>query len=256
LTAEGEAYYARCKQILGDVAAAEAALGGTRDMPQGRLRIDASITLINRVLLPVIGRFRERHPAIELELLHTEHVYDIKQQGMDVMLRLGPLDDSSLIARPLARVKLVTAAAPSYLARRGVPRAPDELPNHDCLNFLDPVTGRIAEWEFVRGDERFIFTPERKLSFNQGESRLAAAVMGLGIYRGMRIGLENLLASGALHLLLEDWTTPAPLLYVAHASHRNLPARIRAFVDFLLECYPPGTDTVGTASADSDALQG
>jgi LysR family transcriptional regulator for bpeEF and oprC len=254
LTEEGETYYARCKQILNDVSAAEASLSGARENPQGRLRIDASVTLINRVLLPVIYRFREKYPAIELEFLHTAHVFDVKQQGMDVMLRLGPLEDSSMIARPMARTDLVTAAAPSYLARRGVPRTPDELARHDCLNYLDPFTGRLAEWNFVRGDERFIFTPERKLSFNQGESRLAAAVQGLGIYRGLSVGLDRLLQSGALQLLLEDWTTPAPMLYVAHANHRNLPVKIRVFVDFLLECFPPSTDMEAELPTVSDHL--
>ena len=127
LTEEGETYYAHCKQIISDIAAAEAALSSTRAKPHGRLRVDASVTLINRLILPVIARFREQNPAIELEFLHTEHLFDSKQEGMDVMLRMGPLDDSSLIARPLGRVMMVTAAAPSYLARCGMPHSPADL---------------------------------------------------------------------------------------------------------------------------------
>src|SRR5262249_24417769 len=116
----GQAYYEHCKRILGDIAATEAVLSNQSSQPHGRLRIDASVTLVNRVLLPVIGKFRAQYPAIELEFLHTNHIYDSTQEGMDVMLRLGPLKDSRLIARPLARAATVTAAAPSYLAIRGI----------------------------------------------------------------------------------------------------------------------------------------
>jgi DNA-binding transcriptional LysR family regulator len=174
---------------------------------------------------------------------------------MDVMLRLGPLEDSNLIARPLSRAIIVTAAAPSYLARRGAPRTPEDLAEHDCINFLDPLTGRIAEWDFMRGNEKFLITPERNISFNQGESRLAAAVMGLGVYRGMRVGIAHLLRTGSLRLILEEWNSSAPPLYVAYASHKNLPAKIRVFVDFMLACYPPGQDMPDTWPVAADSLQ-
>ena len=254
LTDEGRAYYTHCKRVLADIAETEAALTNTRAEPHGRLRIDASVTLINRLLLPVIGKFHARYPEVELEFLHTEHLFDSKQEGMDVMVRLGPLDDSSLIARPLGRTMMVTAAAPAYLARRGVPKVPADLSEHDCINFLDPHTGRLMVWEFVKDNETVSITPGPGIAFNQGESRLAAAVMGLGIYRGMLLSLDRLLEDGSLKLVLEDWITPAPPIYVAYVSHRNIPSKIRAFVDFLVECYPPRQPMVAPP-ANADLLQ-
>ena len=212
------------------------------------------MTLINRLLLPVIGRFRERYPDMELEFLHTEHLFDCKQEGMDVMIRLGPLDDSSLIARPLGRTMMVTAAAPTYLARHGVPKVPADLAEHECINFLDPHTGRLRVWDFVKDNETVSITPGAGIAFNQGESRLAAAVMGLGIYRGMHLSLDRLLEDGSLKLVLEDWSTPAPPIYVAYVSHRNIPSKIRAFVDFMIECYPPRQWMV-SPPASADLLQ-
>jgi LysR family transcriptional regulator for bpeEF and oprC len=254
LTDEGRAYYEHCKRIFADIADTEAGLATARTEPHGRLRIDASVTLINRLILPVIGRFHERYPDVELEFLHTEHLFDSRQDGMDVMFRLGPLEDSNLIARPLGRIMLVTAAAPAYLARRGTPKAPTDLTAHECINFLDPHTGRVKVWEFVRDNETLSITPGQGFSFNQGESRLAAAVMGLGIYRGLALSLDRLLQDGSLQLVLEDWTTPAPPIYVAHANHRNIPGKIRAFVEFMVECYPPRQCLVAPP-ARADLLQ-
>jgi LysR family transcriptional regulator for bpeEF and oprC len=253
LTEEGTAYYAHCKRILADIAETEAALTSSRAEPRGRLRIDASVTLINRLLLPIIGKFQERHPDVELEFLHTEHLFDSKQEGMDVMIRLGPLDDSNLIARPLGRTVMVTAAAPAYLARRGIPRVPADLAAHECINFLDPHTGRIAIWEFTRDNKAVSIAPGPGLSFNQGESRLAAAVMGLGIYRGMLFSLARLLEDGSLKLVLEDWTTPAPPIYIAYDSHRNISNKIRTFVDFVVECYP-SEQCIVSPPANADLL--
>ena len=156
LTDDGKRYYAHCKRVLADMAETEALLSRSQQRPEGRLRINASITFINRLLLPVLGSFRSRYPGIELEVLHSEHVFDVQQEGFDVMLRL------------------------------------------------------------------------------------AAAVMGQGIYRGLRLGLDRLLSNGALKLILHDWVTPSPPILVAYEHHRRLSSRVRVFVDFMVKCFPPG----------------
>ena len=240
MTEEGEAYYAHCKHVLAEIAETEALFNHTRKAPQGRLRVDASVTFINRLLLPVLGEFRERFPAIELELIHTEHVFDVKQEGLDVMFRMGPLHDSGVIARQLGVTNMVTAASPSYLKRCGEPQTPHDLMHHQCINYLDSHTGRSLPWEFEDEGGRIIIRPSGGLAFNQGESRLAAAVQGLGIYRGLELNLEHLLQQGALKLILNNWVTPSPPIYVAYARHKHLSSKVRAFVDYIAECYPPG----------------
>lgn len=255
LTDDGESYYAHCKRVLADIDQTEASLGRARGVPQGRLRIDASVTFINRLLLPVLGTFRARYPEIEIEMLHTAHVFDVQTEGLDVMFRLGPLHDSSLIARQLGTTVMVTAAAPSYLARYGEPHTPQDLMKHQCIHFLDSTTGRLMPWDFERSGEGVQIRPPAGLSFNQGESRLAAAVMGLGIYRGIRLNLDRLLAAGALKLVLQDWVTPSPPIYIAYEHHRNLSSRVRAFVDFMVGCYPAGKPIDSLPSLIADPLQ-
>jgi LysR family transcriptional regulator for bpeEF and oprC len=171
------------------------------------------------------------------------------------MFRLGPLHDSSLIARPLGTTVMVTAAAPSYLARYGEPQAPQDLMKHQCINYLDSKTGRTLPWDFGRSGEVLQIHPPAGLSFNQGESRLAAAVMGFGIYRGIRLNLDRLLAAGALKLILQDWVTPSPPIYIAYEHHRHLSSRVRAFVDFMVGCYPAGKPIDSLASLTADPLQ-
>jgi LysR family transcriptional regulator for bpeEF and oprC len=255
LTDDGESYYAHCKRVLADIDQTEALLGRSRGTPQGRLRVDAPVTFINRLLLPVLGAFRARYPEIDIEMLHTPNVFDVQPDGLDVMLRMGPLRDSGLIARQLGSTVMVTAAAPAYLARCGEPKTPHDLLKHQCINYLDCKTGRVFDWKFERSGEVIELTPAAGLSFNQGESRLAAAVMGLGIYRGIRLNLDRLLAAGALKLILQDWVTPAPPIYIAYEHHRHLSSRVRAFVDFMVGCYPAGKPIDSLASLTADPLQ-
>jgi LysR family transcriptional regulator for bpeEF and oprC len=240
LTEDGTSYYQHCKRVLADIAETEGLFSQSQGAPRGRLRIDASVSLTTRVLLPVLAAFRARYPDIQLELLHTAHLFDSQQEGLDVMLRLGPLDNSALIARPLGSAELITVAAPDYLARRGIPTTPQDLLQHECIAFIDPFTGRRRPWSYCRNGNDIAIAPHSGLAFNQGESRLAAAVMGLGVYQGVNIGLDRLLQDGSLVELLQDWTSPAPPIYVAYARHGYLASRTRAFVDFLVERYPPG----------------
>jgi LysR family transcriptional regulator for bpeEF and oprC len=239
LTEDGETYYAHCKRVIADISATREILARSHGNPRGRLRIDSPGTLTHRLLLPVLVTFQARYPDIELQIFHTDHVYESQREGFDVMLRLGPLQDSGLVARQLGIATMITAAAPAYLTRYGEPKTPRDLEAHRCIHFLDSDTGRVSPWEFRRADEHVKIRPPLGLCFNLGEARLAA-VTGLGIYCGMRLGTEKLLAEGSLKLLLQDWAPPPPPVYVVYEHHNHLPDRVPAFVNFILECFPPG----------------
>ncbi len=237
LTEEGKTYYEMASAILQSVADAEAKIAELGASPQGRLRVEASVTLVDTVILPVLGAFRDRYPDISLEFIHADQLYGAMNPSCEVMLRLGPLADTGLIAHSLGRAPMGAFAAPSYLAAFGEPAKPEDLMRHRCINFLDPTTGAIHPWRFERGDEVVSITPPPGLAFNQGESRLAAGLLGLGVYRGMDLRLEEHIAAGRLRRILTDWTTDSPLIMICYQGGRTLSRRARCFVDHLRSCY-------------------
>jgi LysR family transcriptional regulator for bpeEF and oprC len=255
VTDDGATYYSHCKKVLAEIIETEVLLSGDHSDPRGRLRIDASVTFSNRLVLPVLGGFRNRFPGIEVELLHTEHLSDSSQQGFDVMIRLGPLQDSTLVARLLGSVNMLIAASPRYLDKHGEPKNPHELMQHTCLNFIEPLSGRITPWEFRRGDERVTIHPRPGIGFNQGESRLAAALLDMGVYLGMYLNIDHLLNDGSLKAILTDWTASSLPIYVAYSQHRNLSPKVRAFVDYMLDCYPGELAIRATLRAKGDVLR-
>lgn len=237
LTEEGQAYYRSARAILRAIDNAENAVSELGGTPIGRLRVEAPVVLIDGVVLPVLRSFREQFPAIELEFMHSDHLYDGSSPECEVIIRLGPFSDSAMIAHSLGSVPMGTFAAPAYIARHGTPASPEDLANHCCINFINPRTLAVHPWLFMRGEEEITLVPAAGLGFNQGESRIAAALQGLGIYRGLTFGLEDHIASGRLVPLLTDWETPGPPIIVAHSGGRVLSKRARCFIEHLRQHY-------------------
>lgn len=243
ITDEGRVYYEHCRQVLADVGAMNERMAGVSQVPAGLLRIEVASLLTNQLLLPVLQPFLAEHPDITLELIHTNHLLDLGHETCDLMIRAGPVDDSSLIGLPIGTVRSVVAAAPSYLARHGEPRTPEELQKHNCLQMMDPNTGRILDWSFHRGNERLDIRTRGNLIFNEGEAKLEAALHGYGIYYGMEFPILRHLESGRLKLLLTEYQDPQPRpLLIAYPRSDHPSAKLRAFVDYLRRVYPSNLD--------------
>ncbi len=238
LTDEGARYYALCQRVLGDIDDTETALAQAHDVPAGRLRVDATVALICHLLLPVLPEFNARYPNIRVEFHHTDALFDDQPRNFDVMFRVGDLAEADLVARPISPLRLVVAASTAYLEKRGRPQHPEDLREHDCIGFIDPLTKRLVPWIFEREGMRLSVPVCGYLACNEGVSRIAAARAGLGIVLTHAYELSDDLRTGMMEVLLSAWSSPASHFAMTYPRNRYLPAKTRVFVDFVSEKYP------------------
>ena len=237
VTADGAAYYERCLRILADVREAEESLSRTRLRPAGRLRVDAPTSLASAVIIPALPDFFERYPDIVLELGCSDRPVDLIEEGVDCAVRGGLLADSTLIARRVGIIQFDTCAAPAYLARHGRPRHPDDLAQHQCVNYFSSKTGKIHDWDFSRGSERIQVPLRGHLALNDSNAYASAGLAGLGIVQMARFTLAPLLAEGRLELLLEDWSSEPLPMHVVYPQNRHLSAKVRVFVEWIADHF-------------------
>src|SRR6185437_11356951 len=154
VTADGAAYYTRAAAILAEVREAEESLSQHSKAPRGRLRVDTPTLIARSVIVPALPRFFAEYPDIELALACNERHFDLVAEGIDCALRIGEIDDASLVARRVGFLYFATCAAPAYIATHGLPAHPRELEQHRCINHFSPRTGETVEWMFSKDGER------------------------------------------------------------------------------------------------------
>lgn len=235
LTAEGNIFYERCVRILADVDSAEheAAAGAA---PRGRLRVNCNTAFSQWLLTPIVPEFLARYPEIVLDLVVSDVVVDLLQEHADVAIRIGPLANSSLIARKLGESRATVVASPAYLQRAGTPKTPADLASHNLLGF--GFSRLIEGWPFLDENGQVVrIAPQGNALVSDGDTMRRLAIAGLGIARTARFHMEEDLAAGRLVPLLEDYSPgevePIHAVYVGQGG--ALPARVRAFLDFLAE---------------------
>src|SRR5471032_756716 len=212
ITSDGAAYYERCVRILSDVREAEESLSRTWLSPSGRLRVDAPTALASELLIPALPDFFARYPDILLELGCSDRPVDLIEEGVDCAVRGGMLDDSSLIARRVAIMQLVTCAAPAYLDKYGRPGHPNDLLRQRCVNYFSARTGKIYDWDFTRGSERVQVALPGSIAVNDSNAYVSAGLAGLGVVQMTSFMVEPMLQDGRLELLLKDWVSdPIPI---------------------------------------------
>lgn len=234
LTEVGSAYRDRCARIVREVEAAELAATGDAVEPRGKLKVNAPVSFGFRHLAPLLPEFLARHPGIGLDLTLNDRFVDLLEEGYDVAVRIGRLDDSTLVARRLATARFACVASPAYLARAGTPATPDALADHNCLSYS--YRRRFDEWSFARGGERRRLRVRGNLAANNGDVLRAAACAGLGIAHLPDFLLaEDDLAAGRLVRVLPGWHAPEIPIHAVFPPQRHAFARLRVFVDFLVE---------------------
>lgn len=238
-TEVGLAYFERIRPLLDEFDALDAAVRDTSAAPGGRLRLSAPLTFGTRQLAPQLVAFAARFPEIQLDVSFSDRLVNLIDEGFDAALRIGHPADSSLIARKLCDIRFVTAAAPSYLARRGRPDEPAGLAAHDCIidtNFPDPFAWRFQD---VRGGQ--LSVPVRgRLRFSNADACLIAAESGAGIARLPSFLAGEHFRSGRLTPLFPAMEDVPRALYVLYPAGRHLAAKLRALVDFLAAAYKGG----------------
>jgi DNA-binding transcriptional LysR family regulator len=235
LTPEGSAFYDSGLRILADMAAAEreAAAGAA---PRGRLRVNTYVPFGVHRLIPLLPRFLERYPEISVDLVLTDSVIDLMAERADVAVRARPLGESRLVARKLGQSAIVVVAAPSYLKTHGMPLMPADLDRHNRMAF--GFVRHVDGWPFLDTQGRAIMVPiTGNTLVSDGEAMRLMAVAGVGIARLARWHVADDIAAGRLVPLLEDFNPgdeeATHAVYVGQGRH--LPARVRAFLDFLAE---------------------
>lgn len=238
LTDAGRRYVERCQQILGDLDEADAAVRDETLSPRGLLRVSvpASFGLLH--LAPLLPQFQLRYPDVVLEVEVSDRMVDLVEEGYDLALRITAQLAPTLVARRLATIHVVPCASPAYIARHGAPETPQALADHECLVYTN--ADRRYEWRF--GEERV--KVGGRFRCNNGDMLRAAALAGEGIICEPSFLVGEDLRAGRLVPLLQDWPLSQLALHAVYPSRRHLTARVRAFVDFLVERIgdPPGWD--------------
>ncbi|MGJ4993464.1 LysR family transcriptional regulator [Bradyrhizobium sp. HKCCYLS3077] len=233
LTAEGQAYLAAARRILADLDEAEQAIAD-QGAPRGRIRVSAAISHGRLCIVPLLGEFVRRYPNILVDIHLGDGLVDIAAGQADVAIRGGPLADSALTARRLSDNGRSIVASPDYLARWGVPQTPEDLHNHNCLNF----SFRRAEpvWPFRRDGVDYALKLRGAIEANSGDTLTELACDGVGIARVGDFSLGNAIAEGLLVRLLEAYNPgDREVFHAVFVGGSNTPARVRVFVDYLVE---------------------
>lgn len=235
LTEGGRDYFEQCRQALAQLMEAERQVSGQQLQALGTLRISLPTTYGHHRVLPLLPRFRERYPGVQVEVHLSNRNIDFIEEGYDLAVRVRAQPDSGLIARHLEDAALVVVAAPDYLRRAGVPSELEQLAGHECIQFELPSSGRRIPWLFrEQGRERELFTEGGYCCAADVLGGVTLARSGAGLFQAYRFTVEPLLASGELVEVLQPFagaSRPFTLLY-PHARH--VPIRVRVFVDFLL----------------------
>ncbi|WP_259740940.1 LysR family transcriptional regulator [Pseudomonas poae] len=242
LTEDGRAFYTRTCDLLTEAQDMQSMFANNDAPLRGKLRVDMPTELAKTVVIPALPQLLNANPELQLELSSTDRRVDLVQEGFDCVIRLGPIIDDRLIARPLGKLRMMNAASPGYLAKHGMPQTLDDLliQGHQMVHYTPTLGARMAGWEYPEGDGYASLALPEAMQVNNVQTYHAAGLAGIGLIQAGYLALAHHIKSGDLVEILPD-LRPEPLaasLVVAH--RRNLSQRVRAFmawIEHVLEPY-------------------
>ncbi|MEM1435878.1 MAG: LysR family transcriptional regulator [Pseudomonadota bacterium] len=242
LTPEGSLLFERAREPLRALDEIDHLFLESRGLVAGPLRISAPKRFAYRTLVPLVLEFREAHPGVEVDLDASDAVRDLVADPVDLSIRIGAPADSTMIARPLSRLPVYTLAAPAYLEAHGAPEHPQDLLDHNCLQYRFPSSREQWSWAFTIDGETRRFETRGKLLFNDPETLMAAGLAGAGVFQMDGYYCGDHVRNGELTLLMPQFAADLQSLYLCYASRDNMPLRVRAFIDFVMhrittDCY-------------------
>ena len=239
LTEAGRRYLEAAERVLADVEEADAAVSADTVEVRGTLRLNAPVSFGIREIAPLLAELAARHPALAIDLGLNDRYVDLIEEGWDLVIRIGELKSSSLIAKKLAPCSVVLCAAPSYLARRGTPKTVDDLARHDCLGYTLSRTVGADRWSFGPGGKVAVAI-KGTLKANNGDALVAAARAGLGIiYTPTFLIAEDLHEGRLVPIDLDHAVVALEGIFAVYPADRRPPAKVRATIDFLAEKFGP-----------------
>jgi len=237
VTADGAVYYERVLRLLADMDDAETSLSGASTLPRGRLRVDVPSPLASMILVPALPAFYERYPDIQIDMGVSDRIVDMIDENVDCVVRGGELTDQSLMARRVGDLQLGVFAAPSYLARVGMPAHPRELEDshHRIVGFLWARTGKAVPYALHNHVESVQIKGRYALAVDDGNAYLAAGLVGLGVLWLPKYMSKTFEARGELVPLFENWSLDPMPIYVAFPPNRHISIKLRVFIDWVAE---------------------
>ncbi|WP_247529114.1 LysR family transcriptional regulator [Bradyrhizobium sp. 199] len=239
LTPEGRDLHERALRLLREADAIEQAAMAARSEPAGALKIVAPLPIGVNILAPALPRFRERYPKLAIDLRIGDQFVDLIEEGIDVAIRVGDLADSRLISRQLVPHRICAFASPDYLARRGVPCHPDELVNHDCVNFRFQSSGQTFRWPFLIGGRLTEIIPDAAIITDVSDAVANVIASGGGIGVTPTYVAAAYVRRGELIPVLQDFAVPRTTITALWPESRRSSPNVKAFVTFLSEVFPP-----------------
>jgi len=237
LTEHGAAYFERCRQALAELEEAELVLKNAQLKPSGNLRIDMPVSFGRLKVVPLLGAFQARYSDISLRVTFNDRYIDHIEESVDVSVRFGVLQDSSLIARRLGGAQLSVVGAPRYFAKFGQPKKPEDLAGHNCLAFTFRDTRLAREWRFARAGGETVLPVQGTMSLSDGASVCDAARAGYGLAQLQDFFIDALIARGQLVPVLEKFKPAAQPIWLVYPQARHLSPKVRAFVDFMVQRF-------------------
>ncbi len=237
LTAAGRGFYERCSQILEEIEEAERAVMQLQTEPRGLLRMSVPLSFGTRWIAPAVADFMAEHDELEMDVDFSDRKVDLIDEGFDLVIRIGVLEDSSFAFRKLAPVRLLVCASPEYLEEHGTPEHPDDLVGADCFEYAYAAS---STWYFRRGDEDKHVRVGGRLRANNGEALLEACIRGQGIALMPDFLAAAPLRRGELVHFLDEWVdNERRAIWALYPHSRHLSAKVRQFVDFLADRMEP-----------------
>jgi len=248
VTHEGELYLATGARLLGELEDLEQLVSNSRAVPRGRLRVNASFGFGRQHIAPAIAAFARRYPQVEVQLELTDRSLNLADRAFDVGIRFGEVPDSRLVARRVVGNRRLLCAAPSYLAEHGAPGTPRELQAHQCI-VLRQNDSAFGTWHFTKGSRQETVKVRGNLSSNDGETGVLWALEGFGIMMRSMWDIHAHVAGGQLVPVLEDWELPSADVFAVYLERSTVPAKVTAFIDFLVAWFGREAAWVGAAPA-------
>ena len=236
LTQDGQAYLERCKNLLADVDELQTMFHQPEGSAlRGRVRIDMSTGVARQLVLPRLPEFLQRHPLLEVELSSTDRRVDVVREGFDCVIRVGPVAEPGLVARPLGHVRVATCASPAYLARMGTPHSLEDLARHELVHYVSTLGTRSQGFETLEGGEPRHHPMAGRVTVNSAEAYLGACAAGLGLIQAPLLGVQELIDRGLLVEVMPSHPAPPKAVTLLYAHRRHLPQRVRVVMDWLAQ---------------------
>ncbi|RDH84106.1 MAG: LysR family transcriptional regulator [endosymbiont of Galathealinum brachiosum] len=235
LTEEGQEYFAYCCRILEDIAEAEASVGQSQSEPTGTLRISATEPFGKIYIVPFLWDFLNQYPKLKMDLILENRYVDLVKEGVDVAIRVGPMKDSSLIARKIGNSPRVTVASPEYLSTRGEPEKPSDLTDHDCITYS--LSNATTEWVFKGPEKTEKITVSGRLRASSPDVIGEATVSGLGISTMMLYSAKDYIKQGKLKVILKEFELSSYDINAVYPERKFVPQKVKSLISFLRDRF-------------------